>query len=365
MFREILSATCLAAPLALIAGAGGAMAAGLSAPHYLDDIVLPSGLSLQGVTLGGLSDLAYDPASGRFLAISDDRIEHGPARFYELGLTIEGGAITGLDIAAMHALSAPGGTAFALKGADPEGIALAPSGDRIYWSSERDTQNRPAIYSAARDGSDARALTVPPAYLPGAEAGVRVNMAFEGLDLSADGKTLYAATENALAQDGPQAGLAAGSPARILTIDTATGMPGAEYVYMTEPVPRPAASKDGWIDNGLSALALLPDGRMITVERSFAAGVGFTIQLFLVDLAGADDVAGQQRIDMGAIRTVAKTPWFTLQDGDFPFAVDNVEGIAFGPMIEGRQSMLLVSDDNFNPAEQATHLTLFTVDLPK
>ena len=44
--------------------------------------------AIDGVTFGGISDLAFDSETGRYLAISDDRVEKGPARYYELELAV-------------------------------------------------------------------------------------------------------------------------------------------------------------------------------------------------------------------------------------------------------------------------------------
>ncbi len=60
---------------------------------------------------------------------------------------------------------------------------------------------------------------------------------------------------------------------------------------------------------------------------------------------------------------MAKTPWFSLKDGDNSLKIDNIESIAFGPILDGKQTMLLASDNNFSP-DQASKFTLFTVDIP-
>ena len=44
-------------------------------------------------------------------------------------------------------------------------------------------------------------------------------------------------------------------------------------------------------------------------------------------------------------------------------ALDNIEGITFGPMHEGKRTLILVSDNNFNPA-QFTQFLAFTINGP-
>ena len=91
-------------------------------------------------------------------------MEKGPARYYELELAVSEGVAT-LNIAAMHELKDETGAAFAPKGIDAEGITLDRKGGKLYWSSERDLKNQPAIYVSNLDGSDVKRLALPDAYL--------------------------------------------------------------------------------------------------------------------------------------------------------------------------------------------------------
>jgi hypothetical protein len=50
----------------------------------------------------------------------------------------------------------------------------------------------------------------------------------------------------------------------------------------------------------------------------------------------------------------------TNDDGSV-LALDNIEGITFGPTVNGKRTLILVSDNNFNPA-QFTQFVAFTVD---
>lgn len=350
----------LSRPLCLLALLASPALADMPAPELRGQIVLPSALSLNGVTFGGISDLDYDASTGHFLAISDDRAQHGPARFYELALTAQEDHIA-LDILATHELTNLDGTSFAEKAIDPEGIAVF--GDRILWSSERNAEGAPQIFVAGRDGRAEALATLPAYHIPNADetAGVYNNQGYEGLTLSADGHDIYASTESALRQDGPKATLEEGSPARILVLDADSLTPKAEYLYVTETIALEPTEEPFWKDNGLSALAVLDDGRLITVERSFAKGAGNAIRFFITDLSGADNILGQAQITPADIQAVQKTPWFSIYEGDFGLDIDNIESFAFGPDIDGARSFVIASDDNFNPAGQFSQFVVFTL----
>jgi Uncharacterized protein conserved in bacteria len=104
---------------------------------------------------------------------------------------------------------------------------------------------------------------------------------------------------------------------------------------------------------------MLSDGRLLTVERSFGSGVGNTIAFYIASLEGATDIAGMESIE-GA-QPAAKTHWFTIAEGDFGLDIDNIESVSFGPEVGGRPTLVIASDNNFNPVGQFTQFVVFAV----
>lgn len=362
----------------LTAAAFGAQAQALG---YLGQQIVPSGQLFQGTTVGGLSGIDRDAASGRYLAISDDRSSLHPARFYELSLDLAkfqrsaSPGQSGVDFQAVTTLLRPDGTPFPANTVDPESIRIHPRSGTLAWSNEGQrggagvpALQNPTVREMNTAGAYLRDYAVPTRYNPAGtgatDPGIRNNLAFESLSFSTDGRMVYTATENALVQDGPAAALAGGSPARILSFDAATGQPGAEWVYPVEPVALPPATPGGFATNGLVELMAVGDRRFIAVERSFSAGAatpgvgpsglptGNTIRLYLVDARGATDVSG---FDLGSgapYASVAKTLLLDLStlrnDDGSALALDNIEGISWGADVEGRRTLVLVSDNNFS-----------------
>lgn len=332
--------------------------------EFLGDITLPTGLLIEGQEFGGISGLDYDAASDRYFAISDDRSQKAPARFYELKLGIDAEGIHTIDIARQATLRQASGDVFPDGGVDPEAIRYDAARNSILWSSEGDLNGKPGIFESRLDGTHLRAFAVPDYYTPDAEGmvGVYGNLAFESLALSADGATLFAMTENGLAQDGAKATLEAGSPARLIAFDVKSGAPTAEYIYQTDTIFTPATAEPPYNDNGVSDMLALEDGRFITVERSFAAGVGNQIRFYVVSLDDAADVNGQDKVDATAVTALTKVELFTIAEGDFGLDIDNVESITFGPEIDGSKTVVIASDNNFN-AGQFTQFVAFKLML--
>ncbi|MDN5835969.1 MAG: esterase-like activity of phytase family protein, partial [Nitrosospira sp.] len=132
----VLTASVLAAPAYAVD-----FAANFSL-HYLGQQIVPTGATFAGTTIGGLSSLDYSKGTGRYLAISDDRGNVNPARFYELSLNLDkfersatpGHA--GVSFNTVTTIQKPAGGAFSANTVDPEGLRFDPARNTIYWSDE-------------------------------------------------------------------------------------------------------------------------------------------------------------------------------------------------------------------------------------
>jgi glycerophosphoryl diester phosphodiesterase len=371
----------------------GADEAGKTIPNvrFLGQTIFPTGFipagaagTVNGVQtpVGGLSGVTYDAANNRYYVISDARSDsNGLARFYTF--TADDSKVTFTNATP---LKDSDGNFFATNSLDPEDIVLTNNGT-VFISSEGEVNpsvgrvTKPFVkeFSLAT-GQEVQALTVPKKFLPVVEdtnndgvvddgdtqtSGVRNNLAFESLTITPDQKTLFTATENALLQDGAKASTTDGSRSRILQYNLQTGQPEKEYLYTTDASVTPNPNT-GFSDNGLvDLLALDNRGTLLALERSFAEGVGNTIKIYEVTLQGATDISFYDSIDnlnaeqLAAITPAQKRLVLNLNDLNLPNGTDNIEGITFGPKLaDGRQSIVLVSDNNFNQSQFTQILTL-------
>ncbi|MDZ8240633.1 MAG: phytase, partial [Nostoc sp. ChiQUE01a] len=332
--------------------------------------------------VGGLSGVAYDAVNKVYYAISDARSDtNGLARFYTF---TAGSEVTFTNVTPLKDSNGDFFTAFSL---DPEGIALTNNGT-VFISSEGEVRpdlgasrvSNPFIKEfSLTTGQEVRSLLIPTKFLPVVAdtnnngivdagdtqtSGVYNNLAFESLTITPDQKTLFTATENALFQDGLRASLTSGSRSRILQYNLVNGQPEKEYLYITDAIPETPNPSTGFADNGLvDLLAIDNRGTLLAVERSFSAGVGNTIKIYEVSLQGATDISFYDSLNdlsaeqLATIAPAQKRLVLNLNDLDLP--TDNIEGIAFGPKLaDGRQSIVLVSDNNFNSSQFTQILTL-------
>ncbi|ACL56925.1 esterase-like activity of phytase family protein [Methylobacterium nodulans] len=346
---------------------------------FLGQATFPTGFRADGTELGGLSGLSYDRTTDQYFAVSDDRSQFGPARFYRLGIDLSDGRLDQGDVTlrGQTALRQADGATFPALSLDPEGIAVTGRGLFVSSEGEADAASGrftdPFVRLFGLDGRETAALPVDAKYRPSptGATGVRNNLAFESLTVTPDQGTLYTATENALAQDGPAATPANGTASRILRYDLASGRATGEFVYLTDPVARAANPASGFSTNGLVDLLAVDNGtHLLALERSFSTGIGNGIKLYKIDLAGATDVSGiaalPARAVNGAIQVDGVTPVrkeLLLDLDTLGITLDNVEGLTFGPRLaDSRQSLIMVSDNNF-AASQVTQVLAFAVEV--
>lgn len=314
--------------------------------------------------LGGLSALAYDRQRDRFYALSDDRGRFGPSRFYELAIRwrLQQNGQPGFDsvtVESVTPLRDQEGNPFSPGYLDPEGMALAPN-NRLWISSEGDPlQNAPPLIGEFNliTGQLQRTLAIPARFLPGDTAigpsGIRNNLGFEaltttagsGLATAGEPFRLFTVTESALAQDydnDPSRPLYSRFLHYLVSPDQTTLI--AEHAYSMDLEP------SGAIVNGVTALLTIdPGGHFLALERAYGLR-GFAVKLYQWATGGATDTSSLPGLatSIQDLKPIAKQ--LVVDFKDAPWAVDNLEGMTLGPRLpDGTQSLILVTDNNFQP----------------
>lgn len=347
---------------------------------FLGEYRLPK-MQFDETTVGGLSGIVYDRQRDRLYAISDDRSEQNPARFYTLKLNLKPAAtspdslISSIEVEKVTLLKDINGELFAKGTLDPEGIVLTPR-HSVFVSSEGVSRDGVDPFINEFDletGQQRSTLPIPQRFLPKADGsvGIRDNQGFEPLTLSAVGFAsgqqlepfrLFTATESAIAQDLPpnfplDTLPPVSAPVRFLHYligeETSSNLLISEHIYLLDEPP--ANTKN----NGLTEMLVLDQGgHFLSLERSFGA-TGFGAKLFQMATGGATDTSKFDAFqgNIGGVTPIYKERLLDLAELGIP--LDNLEGMTLGPQLpDGTQTLLLVSDDNFNDL-QATQFLLF------
>jgi len=277
---------------------------------------VPQGTAVDGAPFGGISGIDYDRRTGEWLMISDDRSDK--AGFFVGRLDDKGLRLTRHVRLRLEAGERP----------DAEALRIDPLNGDLVWSTEGDAQRGfdPAVRSMDREGAAKGTIPTPFSFKDGA----RPNLTLEGLSFSPDGRWLWVSMEAPRVQDGPVSTVAAGGVTRIAKLDR-QGKTVAQYAYRLDPIQAAPARRG---DNGISEILALDDHRLLVLERS-----------------GVEDAQGRFayhcRLYVVDTREAVLTKRLVVNFDRLGVPTANLEAMAWGP---GRRTLVLMSDDNFDPA---------------
>jgi hypothetical protein len=221
----------------------------------------------------------------------------------------------------------------------------------------------PFINEYSKDGSYLSALPVDKKFLPTKDlsSGVRDNRAFENITITPDGKTLFAANEDTLFQDGDAAYIGRTGTIRFIEYNLKSGKAVKEFLYEIDAIEdKPNLDAADPTNSVADILALDNNGTFLVLERYYDDDGYNTDKLFLAKTAGLDDVMGEFSIKGKSFSKAEKTLLYDF--ATIPTSKDDFEGLAFGPKLaDGRQSLIVVSDNDFEDIMD-TQIFLFAVD---
>lgn len=321
-----------------------------------------------GTRVGGLSGIDYNPLTHQWIMISDDRSDLAPARFYTGRLNYDTHTFNSVNLTGVTSLKQPDGSTYpsrteyqnGAKGVVPdlESIRFDPNNGSVWYTSEGDRHLglSPFIRQASlKDGSYLSSFQLPDAFKLGTNptSGFRNNLALEGTSFSPNGEFYFTSMEAPLYQDGSVPTVTAGGFTRITKYDR-QGHILAQYAYHVSKIPaQPGPGK--YADNGVSEMLAINNHEFLMLERSGvqSADGHFTdyIRIYKVDTRHATNINGVESLQSSEFKPVSKQLLLNLNTLNLP-RLDNVEGIAWGPKLKnGDDSLVLVSDNNFNPSE--------------
>lgn len=371
-------ASTAATLLVSLAGCGGSDDSSnaertVSSLRLIGQQVLPRRTVFQGTVVGGLSGIDYDTANNRYVMISDDRTttdSANPPRAYTANLAFSESGFTGVQFLSTFTLKQPDGSVFPkvpdARVADPEGIRIDPVSGNLVWVSEGDRTLTPPpqriidpfIREMRSDGTHVREYTLPAMFrMSATETGPHGNLVFEGITFTPGRKNAVVLAEGPLFNDGTVSTASAGSVARITEFDRSSGTAIAQYAYPVERVQASPVPDTAFTVSGATEILALSDKRFLVLERSFSVGVtGNQVRLYEIDVTNATDVLSRPSLIAGGYTPVSKRLILDFETLKTQLGgIANLEGMTFGPKLaNGRDSLVVIADDNFPTADSAT-----------
>ncbi len=363
------------------------------------------------INIGGLSGISYDPVSGKFVTVSDSKRLSAVFQM-TFQLPTEPGQVLKLDGISMTDI----GSGFQVSEMlDHEDIALTKNGDMIISSElsidtkkeDRDLQivrytprgnleskirlpkdfepgyekkqtpvpsdSAPLANGGGSSGSDSFSKSNPNGYTSSGNSGyntgggsshggqfsggqgysapapqtsgLTANSGIEGIALSPDETYLIAANEKALKQD------AEGSVrlAILSIVEKADNSAAPMLTYTLDKLP----------GAGLVAMAFADPTTLLTLERGFDDITHKnSVRIYKSKL----EIQAGLPVAIGAKKLIADIFLMVPQFSPGFRAIDNFEGMTFGPTLpSGNRTLVLVSDNNFNVHGQRTAFVVLEV----
>lgn len=306
----------------------------------------------------GLSGIDYDNSTQQYIAITDDKAEKAPARFYTFQLDKN----FNINFIKETEFFDVNNQKFELGKVDGESIRYI-SQTKFIWSSEAG-KIRPNVYIYDLNTKQNIELELPEDIYPSKDGitGARHNNFIEGIAVSPNKKYLLLSLEAPLIQDDELPTIVKGSKTRILVYNLKKLTLLKQFFYYLDPIPEESKASLPLQDNGISEIMFFNDQTLLVLERA-GVHVGdfnfeFNNRLYVLNFAEVDlKKHGNNEFDK-----VIPYPKKLLLNFKSLIGTEqlNLEAMTLGPKINNKTSLLFMSDNNFNPLNTTT-LMVFTV----
>lgn len=352
-----LSSAC--APVQPGSAASARSRPGLPVLSWIGEFTRPSGASYPLIEdakrFGSLSGLARDAASPRWMAVIDDR---DGSRVAWLDITVTDGRLDVYPLGVQVLQPGAGVTARTVTAADLESIVALPDGSFLLGEEGHTTRAGvwpPAILQVTREGVVTGVVSYPDEFQIATDGrtGTRDNQGFESLARLPSGR-LIAGLEQPLSNR-PVTSFDHGGEGRLVEFEPfgTSYRAGRQWRYDISPIDRipgfPNVCSDG--ENGLVELLALTETTLLALERACLQNanrleVFNPIHLYVVNLSG--EVAKKTLLlNLSALAPKLSPSLSRLE---------NFEGLAYGPPVNGRPTLIVMSDDNFRSSQMTSFL---------
>lgn len=343
--------------LILISSCKAEVSSKTSALKLLGYVEISNQTSVDKLPFGGLSGMiAINDKT--YMAISDDRSEFGPARMIKLEIDFKDNK---LIVNPLENISLKeNGETYKLNTIDGE--AITKIGDHYAIASEgsyrADLRSAPFIKIFNKNGDYLETIEINeerfvPEPVGTMTKGVRSNLGFESLSLSPSQNYLFTVTEAALRQDANE-DYQANNIVRLTRINMKSKV-SEEYAIKIENVSQ--NNNNG--NNGISDILSLSDNELLVMERAWISSVKKqVVKIYKVKL---DNKTLVTNIDKLTINTVTLTKDLIYDFDDSEYKPDNLEVLSYGPIINGKKTLIVASDNNFSKF-QKNQFYLYSID---
>ena len=331
---------------------------------FLDETIIPADLDFQGTRVGGLSGIDFK--NGKYYLVSD---QASKPRIYSAKIDIENNSLKNIEFEEVFNIAKT--KKFNEEFLDLEAIRFDGQKNEFTVVSEGliSDGKSPGIYTINKRGEVTKNFEIPEHFKAEGDQKPRNNGVFEGITESFDKKGYWVATELPLEKDASKPKIfPSRSHIRITKFDKQTGEAIRQFTYQLDGISKLPINY--FAVNGVTELIEYEQDQFLILERSYSAGYGShgnTVKIFTADASEATNTLGMHQLRGEKYAKARKKLIFnfkSVKDQLTDKIVDNIEGMTLGPVLEnGEQTLLLVSDNNFNSfAKQITQVILMQIN---
>jgi hypothetical protein len=318
---------------------------------FLDEYVVKDSLEINNSFIGGLSGIDY--SNGFFYFVVDDSRD---PRFIKAKIDIQQNKIKSVNFKKVVCLNDTTSDFYNKNFLDLESIFIDNKTQEVNFVSEGSIYKgkSPSVFVTDSLGNFIHSYIIPDYFIPNAIAKLKHNGAFEGSSKGINGKGFWVAMESPLIVDGDEPVFKkTSSPIRITYFDKKSKKATKQFAYQLEHITKP--SKGNINLNGLTSILEYKENHFFIIERTYQSGYGAYGNIIRIFEASVDETTTNV-LDVQSLKETDFIPLkkrlvFNFEDVRSELTegiVDNIEGITFGPKLaNGNQSLVLVSDDNF------------------
>ncbi len=318
--------------------------------NYLDEYVVDDSILFKNNLVGGLSGIDY--SNNKYYMVVDDSSD---PRILVSKIAIEQNKISSIDFIDVISVKDSTSLFFKNNALDLESIFI-DNENNINLTSEGNINGgkRPSAFVIDSLGKFKKEVKIP-SYFKNIDLGKpKHNAAFESSTKSIDKKGFWVAMEGPLGVDGEEPTFeVTNSPIRISYFDSASNKATKQYAYQLEKIDKPAKGNINL--NGVTAILQYTNDSFFVIERIYQSGYGShgnTVRIFKATIQSNTtntlEIQSLKKEKFVSLKKELLFDFTSVKEKLTAGIIDNIEGITFGPTLpNGNQSLLLVSDDNF------------------
>ncbi|WP_405606091.1 esterase-like activity of phytase family protein [Polaribacter sp. Asnod1-A03] len=317
--------------------------------NFLDEYVLSDSLTFNNSVVGGLSGIDF--ANNQYYFVVDDAKN---PRVLSGEINVSDNQIKGINFKNRILLNDSTNQFYKENVLDLESIFVDEKTGAINLTSEGSINYKkmPSVFNIDENGMFLESFQLPE-NLSNLKT-IKHNAVLEGSSKSFDNKGFWVAMEGVLTVDGEEPTFTKkSSPIRITHFDNKSKKATKQFAYQLEHITKPAKGNINL--NGVTAILEYQKNHFFIIERTYQNGYGAygnIIRVFEVSVdEEATNILNIDSLKSTKFKPLKKRLVFNFEDVKDKLIegiIDNIEGITFGPKLpNGNQSLILISDDNF------------------